>query len=78
MYALMKSDYTPLKKGTSYLIIEDGTDWVKLKYDGKPLMVSKKLIYSDPISTLYELPLAEESQEEIYDAKLDTFNTIFM
>ena len=51
---------------------------VKLKYDGKPLTVSKKLIYSDPISTLYELPLAEESQEEIYDAKLDTFNTIFM
>ena len=78
MYALMKSDYAPLKKGTSYLIIEDDTDWVKLKYDGKPLMVSKKLIYSDPISTLYELPLAEESQEEIYDAKLDTFNTIFM
>tara|TARA_R100001163_G_scaffold47822_1_gene35952 strand:+ start:970 stop:1206 length:237 start_codon:yes stop_codon:yes gene_type:complete len=78
MYALMNSNYTPLKEGTSYLIIEEGTDWIKIKYNGKPLMISKKLVHSDPISTLYELPLTEETQEEIYDEKLDTFNTIFM
>lgn len=78
MYALMNSNYTPLKKGTSYLIIEEGQDWIKLKYNGKPVVISRNLIYSDPISTLYELPLLDESEDELYDEKLDTFNTIFM
>jgi len=78
MYALMNSNYTPLKKGTSYLIIQEGPDWIKVKYNGKPITINKQLVYSDPISTLYELPVVEETQEEIYNEKLDTFNTIFM
>jgi hypothetical protein len=78
MYALMTCNYTPLKKGTSYLIVDEGPDWIKIKYCGKPLTINKKLVHPDPISTLYELPLVRERQEEIYDEKLDTFNTIFM
>ena len=78
MYALMNSNYTPLKKGTSYLIIEEGQDWIRLKYNGKPIAVSRDLICSDPISTLYELPIMNQTEEEAYDEKLDTFNTIFM
>jgi|TARA_Y100001938_G_C7967486_1_gene367569 hypothetical protein len=72
-YALMLCNYSPLKANISYKVIQEGFDWVKVKHDGKPVMVSKSLVHPDPISALYDLP-----EEDIYDESLDTYNTIFM
>jgi|TARA_R110000824_G_scaffold249029_1_gene437976 hypothetical protein len=73
-YALMVCDYSPLKNNTSYRVTEEGVDWVKIRYDGNPVLVSRDLIHPDPMSTLYiPLPL-----EEVYDEEEDVFNTIFM
>lgn len=73
-YALMVCDYAPLKNNTSYRVTEEGGDWVKISYDGNPMIISRNLIHADPMSTLYTpLPL-----EEVYDEEKDVFNTIFM
>ena len=72
-YALLLCNYSPLKANVSYRVNQEGFDWVSIKYNGKPIIISKSLIHPDPISSLYELP-----EEDIYDEELDTFNTIFI
>tara|TARA_R110002012_G_scaffold62218_2_gene163608 strand:+ start:3626 stop:3850 length:225 start_codon:yes stop_codon:yes gene_type:complete len=72
-FILMTDDYSPLKKGHSYCISKEGHDWVQIKYDGKPLVISKNIIHDDPISTLFEYNLSEEC-----DQHQKTFNTIFI
>ena len=72
-FILMTDDYSPLKKGCSYWITKEGADWVQVRYDGKPLLISKNIIHDDPISTLFEYNLSEEC-----DQHQKTFNTIFI
>jgi len=64
-FSLMQDNYFPFQAGKSYKQIDEGIDWVKLKYRKQVYFVDKQNIDQDPISSLYETEDCVEM--ELYD-----------
>jgi|14BtaG_2_1085337.scaffolds.fasta_scaffold02774_3 hypothetical protein len=66
-YALLTSTYFPLKKGCSYRILDEGLDWVSIKYKGSGIVVPRCLIHPDPMGELFKITDYIEEEECLLD-----------
>lgn len=79
VFALMIEDYTPLRKGTSYSVIEDSNDWIKIKYKGHGMLVPRSFTHPDPTDQLFTDAINEYSEDvSHYEKYAEYYNSIFV